>query len=135
MQLGEGSLSQKEIEALLDALPIQITFADKDDNLKYYNKPHIEIFHRSKDIINTKVQKCHSKKSIHLVNKILSDFKTKKKDVAEFWVHKNGHLIHNQYIAVRDKSDEYLGIMEITQDVTYIKRNINEVTNKETAKY
>ena len=121
MKLEEGSLSQKEIKALFNALPFQITFVDKVDKIRYYNKPYIEIFQRDKSIIDSKVQKCHSVKSIQRVNQILSDFKAGKRTTAEFWVHIEGRLIYNQYIAVREKSGNYLGTLEVTQDLTRIK--------------
>jgi DUF438 domain-containing protein len=118
-----SSLSQKEVEALLNALPFQITLVDKEDNIRYYNKPHVEIFLRSKSIICNKIQKCHSEKSIQIVNQILSDFKAGKRDIAKFWVNIDGRRIYNQYIAVREKSGNYLGTMEVTQYITYIKGN------------
>jgi hypothetical protein len=65
---------------------------------------------------------CHPQKSVHIVNKILETFKTGKKDVAEFWITMNNSLIHIRYFAVRDKNGKYLGTMEVTQDLTDIKK-------------
>ena len=76
----------------------------------------------SKAVIGRKVQLCHPQKSVHIVNKILETFKTSKKDVAEFWITMNDRLIHIRYFAVRDKNGKYLGTMEVTQDLTDIKK-------------
>lgn len=114
---------KKRLEALLNTLPFQITFVDREDNIRCYNKPCIEIIQRSKSVICNKVQKCHSDKSIQIVNQILSDFKAGKRDIAKFWVNIDGRRIYNQYIAVREKSGDYLGTMEVTQHITYIKGN------------
>ncbi|MFH7835752.1 MAG: PAS domain-containing protein, partial [Candidatus Aenigmatarchaeota archaeon] len=72
--------------------------------------------------IGRKVQQCHPQKSIHIVNRILDAFKNGKKDVAEFWIQKDGRMIHIRYFPVRDKNGEYLGTIEVTQDITNIKK-------------
>lgn len=117
-----GSLSKEELEALLDSLPIDVTFVDKTDSVKYFNKAEKRVFVRSKSVIGRKVQLCHPQKSIHIVNRIVEAFKTGKKDVAEFWINVNNRLIHIRYFAVRDKDGKYLGTMEVTQDITDIKK-------------
>ncbi len=122
LQFETGKLSKEEIEAILNTLPIDITFVDKADNVKYFNKGEERIFVRTKAVIGRKVQQCHPQKSIHIVNRILDAFKKGKKDVAEFWIQKNGRMIHIRYFAVRDKNGKYLGTIEVTQDITDIKK-------------
>ncbi len=123
IQFETGALSRKEIEAIFNTLPIDITFVDKEDTVKYFNKGEERIFIRTKAVIGRKVQQCHPQKSIHIVNKILEAFKNGKKDVAEFWIQKkDGRVIHIRYFAVRDKNGEYLGTLEVTQDITDIKK-------------
>lgn len=122
LQFENGKLTKEEIEAVLDALPIDITFVDKDDAVKYFNKAERRIFVRTKSVIGRKVQLCHPQKSVHIVNKIVESFKTGKKDVAEFWIKVNNRLIHIRYFAVRDENGKYLGTMEVTQDLTDIKK-------------
>lgn len=122
LQFETGSLSKEEVEAVLDSLPVDISFVDKEDRVKYFNKAEERIFVRTKAVIGRKVQLCHPQKSVHVVNSILEAFKTGKKDVAEFWINMNGCLIHIRYFAVRTKDGEYLGTMEITQDITDIKK-------------
>jgi len=117
-----GSLSKEEVEAILNTLPMDVTFVDKEDAVKYFSKAEKRIFARTKAIIGRKVQLCHPQKSVHIVNKILDAFKKGKKDVAEFWIQKDNRLIHIRYFAVRDKDKKYLGTMEVTQDITDIKK-------------
>ncbi|MEM3437377.1 MAG: DUF438 domain-containing protein [Nitrososphaerales archaeon] len=117
-----GSLSKEEIEALLDTLPLDITFVDANDTVRYFNKAGKRFFIRTKAIIGRKVQLCHPQKSIHIVNRILDAFKKGERDVAEFWIQKNERLIHIRYFAVRDKNGKYLGTMEVTQDITDLKK-------------
>ena len=122
LQFESGSLSKEEAEAVLDSLPVDVSFIDKEDRVKYFNKTEGRIFVRTKAIIGRKVQLCHPQKSVHVVNKILEAFKTGKKDVAEFWINLNDRLILIRYFAVRDKNGKYLGTVEVTQDITDIKK-------------
>jgi PAS domain S-box-containing protein len=122
LQFETGSLSKEEAEAVLDSLPVDISFIDKEDRVKYFNKAEERNFVRTKAVIGRKVQLCHPQKSVHVVNKILEAFKTGKKDVAEFWINLNESLILIRYFAVRDKNGKYLGTVEVTQDITDIKK-------------
>jgi len=122
LQFETGTLSKEEAEAVLDSLPVDISFVDKEDRVKYFNKAGKRIFVRTKAVIGRKVQLCHPKKSVHIVNKILESFKTGEKNVAEFWIQMDNSLIHIRYFAVRDKNGKYLGTMEVTQDITDIKK-------------
>jgi DUF438 domain-containing protein len=122
LQFDTGSLSKDEVEAILDLLPVDISFVDRNDKVKYFNKADKRIFVRTKAVIGRTVQMCHPQKSVHIVNKIIEAFKAGKKDVAEFWITMNDRLIHIRYFAVRDKNRKYLGTMEVTQDLTDIKK-------------
>jgi PAS domain S-box-containing protein len=115
-------LSHEVIEALLDAFPVDITFVDNEDRVRYFNKEGKRIFPRSRKIIGLKVQKCHPQKSIHVVNQILEDFRNKKRDSANFWIDLKGQKTYIRYFAVRDKKGKYLGCLEVTQDITDIQK-------------
>jgi hypothetical protein len=117
-----GSLSQSEIESILNTLPVDISFVDKDDVVRYFSQTKERIFVRTKAVIGRKVQQCHPQKSVHLVNKILNDFKAGVRNKAEFWINLNDRLIYIQYFAVRDRKGNYLGCLEVTQDITEIKK-------------
>ena len=122
LQFETGSLTKAQLDGLLDTLPVDVTFVDANDTVRYFSKPKTRIFVRTKAIIGRKVQMCHPEKSVHVVNRIVESFKTGKKDVAEFWINLNNRLIHIRYFAVRDKNGKYLGTLEVSQDVTDIKK-------------
>jgi len=115
-------LSYNIIEAIVDTLPVEISFVDKDDTVRYFNKEGRRIFPRSRAIIGRKVQNCHPQKSLHVVNRILDDFRNKKRDSAEFWIDLKGRKIYIRYFAVRDAGGNYLGCLEVTQDITDIQK-------------
>jgi len=122
LQFETGTLSKDEIEAILNTLPVDVTFVDKEDTVRYFSASKERIFVRTKAIIGRKVQQCHPQKSVHVVNKILDSFKSGKKNVAEFWIPKGDRLVYIRYFAVRNKDGKYLGTMEVTQDIADIKK-------------
>ena len=122
LQFETGTLSKDEIEAVLDTLPVDITFVDEEDTVRYFNKSEGRIFVRTKAVIGRRVQQCHPQKSIHVVNKILDSFKSGKKDSAEFWIQIGDRLVYIRYFAVRNKDGKYIGTLEVTQDITNIKK-------------
>jgi PAS domain S-box-containing protein len=122
LQFETGSLSKEEIEAILDTLPVDISFIDKDDRVKYFNKAEKRIFVRTKAVIGRSVQLCHPQQSVHIVNRIIEAFTNDEKDTAEFWITMNNRLVHIRYFAVRDRNGKYLGTMEVTQDLTDLKK-------------
>jgi PAS domain S-box-containing protein len=117
-----GTLSKEEVEAILDTIPVDITFVDKDDAVRYFNQSKGRTFIRTKAVIGRKVQQCHPQKSLHVVNRILEEFKDGSRDVAEFWIDMKGRLIYIRYFPVRDKGGRYLGCIEVTQDITDVKK-------------
>lgn len=122
VQFETGRLTKEEIEAILDTVPLDISFVDANDQVKYFNKAEKRIFVRTKAVLGRKVQMCHPQKSIHVVNKIVEAFKTGKKDVAEFWITLDNRFVHIRFFAVRDKNQRYLGTLEVVQDVTDIRK-------------
>ena len=115
-------MSYDVIEAMLESLPLEISFVDKDDKVRYFNKNGKRLFPRPRSIIGRKVQDCHPKKSTHIVNKLLEDLKNKRRDFAEFWIDLEDRKIYIRYFAVRDPNGEYLGCLEVTLDITDIQR-------------
>jgi len=116
-----GSLFKEEVEGMLDSLPLDITFVDAEDTVRYFNRSGERIFPRTKAVIGRKVQQCHPQKSIHLVNRILDEFRDGRRDAAEFWINMHGRLIYIRYFPVRDREGNYMGCIEVTQDITDIK--------------
>ena len=117
-----GSLSREELEGMLDSLPVDITFVDKEDRVRYFNQSKDRLFPRAKAIIGRTVQLCHPQKSDHIVNRIVEGFRDGSRDVAEFWMNLQGKLVHIRYLAVRDRNGEYMGTLEVTQDITDLKK-------------
>jgi uncharacterized protein len=117
-----GTLLEEEIEGIFNALPVDISFVDKDDRVKYFNKADKRIFVRPRAVLGRSVQMCHPEKSLHMVNRIIESFQNGEKDSAEFWINLNGRLIHIRYFAVRNRNNKYLGTMEVTQDLTDLKK-------------
>ena len=116
------NLKPEVIEAMLDAMPIEVSFVDENDEVKYFNKNGDRIFPRPRSIVGKKVQQCHPQKSLHKVLQILEAFKDGKKDAAEFWINLKGRQIYIRYFPVRDKDGKYLGTLEVSQDITGIKK-------------
>ncbi|MFZ5649157.1 MAG: DUF438 domain-containing protein [Bacillota bacterium] len=121
IDLDTGSLTPAEINAILTNLPVDVTFVDNNDVVKYFSQGKDRIFTRTKSIIGRKVQNCHPPESVHVVNRIVTDFKTGKHDHAEFWLELNGQFIHIRYLALKDERGEHLGTMEVTQDLTRLR--------------
>lgn len=118
IHLTTGSFSLNEIEALFKTLPIDITFVDKDDKVKFFSLGPDRIFTRNRAIIGRDVRMCHPPSSVHVVEQILSDFKSGAQSSAAFWINMHGRFIYIEYFAVRGKEGEYLGTIEFTQDLT-----------------
>jgi len=114
-------LAPHEIDAIFRTLPVDITFIDKDDRVRFFSGGH-RIFARNKTILGRKVELCHPPKSVHIVKKILKAFKEGRKQVAEFWIPFGGRMVHIRYFPVRDSNGEYLGTLEVVQDITDIKK-------------
>ena len=126
IRLSTGSFTTDELEALLNSIPFDITFVDKDDKVKFFSHGKERIFERSKAILGRQVQYCHPPSSVHIVDKILDDFKSGREDAAKFWISFKGMFVHIAYYAIRGKNGEYLGTAEITQDIAELKRTEGE---------
>ena len=110
------------VEAFLDALPFEVSFIDENDQVRYFNKNGDRIFPRPRSVLGLQVQKCHPAKSLNKVVEILNSFKSGKREAAEFWINLKGRLIYIRYFCVRDKQGKYLGTLEVTQDITAVKK-------------
>jgi DUF438 domain-containing protein len=128
MQWGEikdlcHNLDRDTLGAILNTLPVEISFVDANDTVRYFSHENLpKIFPRTRGAIGMQVQNCHPEKSVHLVNQILSDFKAGARDVAEFWIDMGGRKIHIRYWPVRNAAGEYLGCLEAVQDITEIQK-------------
>jgi PAS domain S-box-containing protein len=116
------NLSKEQLEGILEAIPVEISFVDENDLVKLWNKHETRIFKRPISVVGKSVQKCHPKQSVDKVNQILSDFKSGRQDSAAFWINLGERKVYIRYFAVRDKGGKYLGTLEATQDITEIKK-------------
>jgi DUF438 domain-containing protein len=122
LQLDTGALTPQQVNLMLTHLPVDITYVDQNDAVRFFSQGPERIFARSPAIIGRKVQKCHPPASVHRVQQILDDFRAGKQDQAEFWIQMQGKFIHIRYFAVRDSEGAYQGTLEMVQDVTGIRK-------------
>jgi len=126
VQLPTGSFSPEILTAVLNTLPIDITFVDKNDEVLYFSQSSERVFARTTAIIGRKVTNCHPPASMHVVEKILEDFKSGKKNMEEFYIHMKDLYIYIRYFAVRSASGDYLGTLEVTQNIAPIQKITGE---------
>lgn len=116
-----GMVSLKQLETLLNHLPVDITFIDENDVVRYFSHGKERIFARTKAVIGRTVQNCHPPQSVHTVEKLLQDFKSGEKDAEDFWIQMKDKFIYIRYFAVRDEKGTYMGTLEFTQNVAGIR--------------
>jgi len=117
------ALSYQQLDAIMEALPFEVTFVDAKDSVAYFNRlDKVKIFPRSRSVIGRQVEKCHPEKSVDTVKKIVSGFKQKTMDKAEFWIDFKGDKILIRYFPVYDDAGEYLGVLEVTQEIGAIQK-------------
>ncbi|NOX64390.1 MAG: DUF438 domain-containing protein [Chlorobi bacterium] len=118
IKLSTGSFTPEELEGFLNSLPVDFTFVDKNDKVKYFSEGIDRVFPRSKAILGRLVQYCHPPSSVHIVDQILNDFKSGAQDKAKFWIQLGDKFVHIAYFAVRDKNGEYIGTVEMSHDIS-----------------
>lgn len=121
INLDTGLLSQEQINLMLTNLPVDVTFVDENDEVRYFSQGKHRIFDRSPAIIGRAVTKCHPPQSVHKVQIILDDFRSAKRDVAEFWIQAGEAFVHIRYFALRNESGTYRGCIEVSQEVSHIR--------------
>lgn len=121
ISLKTGVLTAEQIDLLLTNLPVDVTFVDENDKVRYFSQGKERIFTRTAAIIGRDVHNCHPPQSVHVVQKIIDDFKAGKRDVAEFWLQMGSAFIHIRYFALRDDAGAYKGVIEVSQNVTDIR--------------
>jgi hypothetical protein len=119
--LKTGALTAEQIDLLLTNLPIDVTFVDENDKVRYFTQGKERIFTRTAAIIGRDVHNCHPPQSVHVVHKIIEEFKAGKRDVADFWIKSGEAFIYIRYFALRDEDGAYRGVIEVTQNVTAIR--------------
>jgi DUF438 domain-containing protein len=118
VRLPTGSFTVEELGAMMNVLPFDVTFVDRDDTVRFFSHGPDRVFARSRAVIGRKVQYCHPPSSVSTVDRILDGFRAGTHDTAAFWIELRGKFVHIEYRALRSASGEYLGCLEVTQDLT-----------------
>lgn len=118
IQLPTGSFTNEELIAILNTLPVDITFVDRNDKVKYFSQAKERIFQRNRAILNRDVRMCHPPSSVHIVDQIVDDFKSGREESAPFWIQMKDQFIHIEYFALRNEQGEYLGTLEVSQNLS-----------------
>lgn len=126
ISLPTGKFTAEELTTVLNSLPFDITFVDKNDRVKYFSEAKERIFPRTRTIIGREVANCHPPASVHIVEGIVADFKSGAKDHEDFWIKMAGKYIHIRYFALKDEKGEYLGTVEVTQNIGPIQEITGE---------
>jgi DUF438 domain-containing protein len=121
IRMSMGHLSTTEVNALLNTLPFDMTFVDANDKVKYVSQGKERIFDRPASVIGRPVHLCHPPQSVHIVMNIVEDLRSGKKDHEDFWINFRGKFVYIRYYAVRGDSGEYLGCLEVTQEISGIR--------------
>lgn len=117
IRFATGVLTPREIELIFSHLPVDLTFVDKSGIVKFFSAGGDRIFPRTRTIIGRKVENCHPPASVHIVEKIVAEFQSGKKDHEDFWLELGGKYVHIRYFAVKDEQGQFAGVLEVTQDI------------------
>ncbi len=118
IDMGTGFLLPEQLILLLNNLPVDITFVDENDEVIYFSGGRHRIFPRHNAILGRKVQNCHPHESVHIVNEILSAFRSGQKEHAGFWIEIKTRFLYIRYFALRNEEGIYKGTIEVSQDIT-----------------
>ncbi len=122
INLPSGKFTSEELLAILNTLPVDLTFVDRNDKVKYFSQGRERIFDRNRAILGRDVRMCHPPSSVHIVDQIVADFKGGRADSAPFWIQMGGKFIHIEYFALRNEQGDYLGTLEMSQELTEKRR-------------
>lgn len=121
IHLPTGVLSVEQFNLIFNHLPVDMTFVDEHDTVRFFSNPPHRIFPRTAAIIGRKVQFCHPPESVHVIEDIVNAFRAGEKDVASFWIHMGPKFVLIQYFAVRNAAKEYKGTLEVSQEISEIQ--------------
>lgn len=124
--LPSGSFELDELDSMLNTLPFDVTFVDKNGHVRYFTQGKERIFDRPLTILGRHVSMCHPPASVHVVEAIIDSFKQGKKDHEDFWIRMKDQFVYIRYFAIRNKNNEYLGTLEITQNIKPITELMGE---------
>lgn len=121
LDVATGKLTLEQINLLFRHLPVDLSYVDENELVKFYSDTPHRIFPRSANVIGREVKNCHPAKSVHVVEEIVEKFRSGEQNQAEFWINKPGLFIYIIYTAVRDENGKFRGVLEMMQDCTHIR--------------
>lgn len=121
LDVAQGKLTLEQINLIFKHMPVDISYVDENELVKFYTDTKHRVFPRSKGVIGREVRHCHPPKSVHIVEEIIEKFRSGEKDETEFWINKPEFFIYIKYVAVRDENGKFRGVMEMMQDCTHIR--------------
>ena len=121
LDVATGKLTLEQINLLFRHLPVDLSYVDENELVKFYSDTPHRIFPRSANVIGREVKNCHPAKSVHVVEEIVEKFRSGEQNQAEFWINKPGLFIYVIYTAVRDENGKFRGVLEMMQDCTHIR--------------
>ena len=121
LDVDTGKLTLEQINLLFRHLPVDLSYVDENELVKFYSDTPHRIFPRSANVIGREVKNCHPAKSVHVVEEIVEKFRSGEQSQAEFWINKPGLFIYVIYTAVRDENGKFRGVLEMMQDCTHIR--------------
>lgn len=121
LAVSTGSLTLEQINLIFKHMPVDLSYVDEKEIVKFYSDTAHRIFPRSKNVIGRNVMNCHPRTSAHVVREIIDRFRSGEQNFAEFWINKSDVFIYISYTAVHDKSGAFRGILEMMQDCTHIR--------------
>lgn len=122
VSLPTGNLQFEQLVAIFQTLPVDLTFVDSEERVRFYSEGKSRVFPRTNSVLGREVVNCHPPKSMHLVQQILDDFRAGTRETAEFWIDMRGRKIYIRYFALKNEAGIYLGCLEVTQDITKIQK-------------
>ena len=121
IRMPSGHLSLRQLVSIFNTLPVDLTFVDADGRVAWFSEGPDRVFARNRAIIGRRVEDCHPPKSVHLVEQVVDELRSGRREVAEFWIQTGGRFVHIRYFPVRDGEDEFLGTLEVTQDIAPLR--------------
>ena len=120
-----GHMTIRQLTALLNTIPLEISFIDAEDRNCYFNEGP-KVFKRAQMALGRSVFTCHPPKVEAMVRRIIGEFREGTLDRVPVWMDKGGRTMLVTYMAVRDESGEYMGTMELVQDMEFAKEHFGE---------
>ena len=121
LNVKQGKLTLEQINLIYQHMPVDLSFVDENEIVKFYTDTKHRVFPRSAGVIGRDVKNCHPRESVDTVMAIFDAFRKGEQEEAEFWLETNGRFVYITYTAVRDENGKFRGVLEMMQDITKIR--------------